>query len=104
MRVFSRNNKVGQPGINGDICSAAMNGLREFLFGAVYSSARVAADAERYEIDRVIDTLYDYYLQNPDKLSRDYQPLIDTYGLAEMVKDHIAGMTDRYARDMFLRI
>ena len=82
----------------------AMNGLRTFLFGAVYSSDRVAADVERYEIDKVIGTLYDYYLQNPGELSRDYQALIDTCGLAEMVKDHIAGMTDRYARDMYLGI
>jgi len=84
--------------------SAAMNELRDFLFEAVYSSGRVAADAERYEIGKVIYTLYDYYLQNPDKLSRDFQPLIDTYGLAEIVKDHIAGMTDRYARDMYLLV
>jgi len=87
-----------------DECSAAMNELRDFLFGAVYFSDRVAADVKRYEIDKVIDTLYDYYLRNPDKLSRDYQALIGTYGLAEMVKDHIAGMTDRYARDMYLGI
>jgi len=86
------------------VCDAAMDELRTFLFGAVYSSDRVAADAERYEIDKVINTLYDYYLLNPEKLSRDYQALIDTYGLAEMVKDHIAGMTDRYARDMYLGI
>ena len=87
-----------------EVCSAAMNGLRDFLFDTVYSSDRVAADAERYEIEKVIDTLYDYYLQHPENLSHDYQALIDTYGLAEMVKDHVAGMTDRYARDMFLGI
>ena len=85
-------------------CSAAMNELRDFLFGAVYSSDRVAEDAERYEIDIVIDTLYDHYLLNPEKLSKDYRALIGTYGLAEMVKDHVAGMTDRYARDMYLSL
>jgi len=84
--------------------SDAMNELRTFLFGAVYSSDRVAADAKRYEIDNVIDTLYDYYLENPGQLSTDYQALIDTYGLIEVVKDQIAGMTDRYARGMYLGI
>jgi len=84
--------------------SAAMNELRSFLFGAVYLSDRVAADVERYEIDKVIDSLYDHYYMNPGKLSYDYQSLIGTYGLNEMVKDHIAGMTDRYARDMYLGI
>jgi len=90
--------------LQSEVCSSAMNELRAFLFGAVYSSDRVAADAERYEIDKVINTLYDYYLLYPEKLSKDYQALIDTYGLAETVKDHIAGMTDRYARDMYLVI
>ena len=85
-------------------CRDATNELRTFLFGAVYSSDRVAADVERYKINDVIDTLYDYYLINPNKLSKDYQALVDAYGLSEMVKDQIAGMTDRYARDMYLGI
>ena len=87
-----------------ELCGAAMNELRDFLFSTVYCSGRVAADAERYEIDKVIDTLYDYYLQDPGKLSPDYQALIDTYGLAEMVKDQVAGMTDRYARGIYVEI
>ena len=87
-----------------DACSGAMNVLRSYLFDAVYSSDRVAADAERYEIDVVIPALYDYYVMNPEKLSIEYQTLIEIYGLTEMVKDHIAGMTDRYARDIFLSI
>jgi len=87
-----------------EACNEAMNALRTFLFGAVYSSERVAADAKLYEISTAIPALYDYYLLNPEKLPEDYQALIGTYGLAEMVKDHIAGMTDRYARDMYLNI
>jgi len=85
-----------------EVCSAAMNELRDFLFGAVYLSDHVAVDAERYEIGDVINTLYDYYSINPDKISSDFQALIGEYGLAEIVKDQIAGMTDRYAREMYL--
>jgi len=82
----------------------AMNELRSFLFDTVYSSERVAADARRLEIEKVIPSLYSYYLQNPDKLSLEYQPLIPEYGLAEIVKDQVAGMTDRYARDTYLSV
>ena len=82
----------------------AMNELRGFLFDAVYLSERVAADSKRYEIDSVIRVLYDYYMKNPERLPGEYQELISGFGLAEIVKDHIAGMTDRYARDTYLEV
>jgi len=82
----------------------AMNKLREFLFERVYFSERVASGARRYEIDSVIPTLYEYYLQNPQKLPVEYQCFIPEYGLAEVVKDHIAGMTDRYAREEYIAL
>jgi len=87
-----------------ETCSGSMNELRTFLFEKVYSSDRVATDAERYEIENVISTLYDYYSEHQERLSHDYQTLIGTYGLSEMVKDQVAGMTDRYAREIFLSI
>jgi len=87
-----------------DVFWDAMNELREFLFERVYFSERVASDAERYEIDRVIPALYDYYLCFPEKLPLEYQGFIPEYGLAEIVKDHIAGMTDHYARDEYLAL
>jgi len=85
-------------------CLRAMNELRAFLFDRVYFSDRVASGAKRYEIDTAIPALYEYFMQNPGALPPEYQDLVDTYGLAEIVKDHVAGMTDRYARDMFMAI
>ena len=82
-------------------CLHAMNELRSFLFEKVYMSEVVMSDAKRYEIEKVIPFLYRYYTELPEKLPREYQGLISEYGLAEMVKDHIAGMTDRYAHDMY---
>jgi len=83
-------------------CRDAMNELREFLFKKVYMSDAVAADAERYEIDKAIPALYGYYMQNQEALPYELQELIPEYGLEEIVKDHIAGMTDRYARDIYV--
>jgi len=85
-------------------CLEAMNGLRAFLFDAVYFSERVAADVERFEIGSAIPALYGYYLQNPQTLPAEYRALVPEHGLAEIVKDYIAGMTDRYARDTYLTI
>jgi dGTPase len=90
--------------VQSDACKGAMNELRDFLFAAVYMSEPVAREAKRYEIEKAIPALYDYYMQNPDMLPDEYRPLIDEFGLAEVVKDHVASMTDRFARDTYLAI
>ena len=87
-----------------EACLEAMNELRDFLFAAVYRSDLVESDAERYEIGNAIPALYDYYSKNPEKISLEYQGLIGEYGLAEIVKDHVAGMTDRYAWEMYKKL
>ena len=85
-------------------CREAMDELRSFLFDAVYMSDRVAADAKRLEIETLIPVLYEYYMLNPENLPFEYQELSEKDGLAEIVKDQIAGMTDRYARVTFLAV
>ena len=86
--------------LQSDACREAMNELRSFLFNNVYMSKTVAYDAERYEIGKVIPALYEYYMQNPESLPSELRELIHADGLPEIVKDHIAGMTDRYALEM----
>jgi dGTPase len=85
-----------------EACRSAMNELREFLFDKVYMSETVAADAKRYEIEKAIPALYNYYMLNPVDIPYEFQELIPEYGLEEIVKDHVAGMTDRYARDIYV--
>jgi dGTPase len=82
-------------------CRSATDELREFLFDKVYMSELVAVGAERYEIEKAIPALYKYYMSNPDDIPFELQELIPEYGLDVIVKDHIAGMTDRYARDIY---
>jgi dGTPase len=36
-------------------------------------------------------------MEHPDELPAEFSRLTDVYGLAEIVKDHIAAMTERYA-------
>ena len=38
-----------------------------------------------------------YYIENPDQLPEDLRQMVPEFGLEEMVKDHIAGMTDQYS-------
>ena len=82
----------------------AMMNLRTFLFDKVYSNKKVMREADQKKIDNVIFGLYNYYIENNDELPNEYKLLIDEYGLEETVKDNIAGMTDRFARDTYVKL
>ena len=81
-----------------------MNGLRKFMFENVYRSKKVKQDEELDKIRNMLFFLYDYFLKNPEKLPKERLDMVDEWGLEEVVKDQIAGMTDRYAVNMFSEI
>ena len=81
-----------------------MNQLRSYMFHAVYNSKVVKAESEMEKIRNLIFRLYDYYLAHPDLLPDELARLIEKDGVEEVVKDHVAGMTDRYAINDFTRI
>lgn len=78
-----------------------MNKLRSFMFENVYHSKKVKKDEELEKIRAMLFSLYDYYIENPGKLPRELKDMIPESGREEAVKDHIAGMTDRYAVNLF---
>ena len=78
-----------------------MNLLRNFMFENVYDNPIVKAEAEIEKIRHLIYTLYDYYLERPELLPSDLKHLLEKDGAEEVVKDHIAGMTDRYAQTIY---
>ncbi|GAB1475248.1 deoxyguanosinetriphosphate triphosphohydrolase [Bacillota bacterium] len=81
-----------------------MNKLRDFMFENVYHSRKVKRDEELNKIKAMIFMLYDYFEKDPGKLPDERKSMISQYGVQEVVKDHIAGMTDRYAVNMFKSI
>jgi dGTPase len=78
-----------------------MNKLRDFMFVNVYHSHVGKGDEELEKVRNLICSLYDHYMENPKQLPAEFARLTDAYGLAEIVKDHIAGMTDRYAISLY---
>ena len=61
-----------------------------------------ADDAAR--IETVIETLYRYYNEHPELIIREFPDLVEHTDMEELVKDHIAGMTDRYAENTYQNI
>ncbi len=81
-----------------------MNELRNFMFRNVYKSPKVISDDKIEKIRSIIFSLYDYYLENPDLLPAEERFLLGQDDGYELVKDHIAGMTDRYAVNKYVEI
>lgn len=82
--------------------SRHMDDLRTFMFNTVYCSPVVKKDSELDKIRHLIFALYDYYLDNTDKLPKEQQEMMEADGAEEVVKDHIANMTDRYAINVYM--
>lgn len=75
--------------------------LRNYMFDHVYRSQRVKKEEDLAKVDVVIRSLYEYFLKHPDKLPEDLLALVEIDGLHVAVKDYIAGMTDRYALNLY---
>lgn len=74
-----------------------MNLLRDFMFANVYYNSKVKKEEELTQVRDIILFLYRYFSERPERLPAEMQAMIDEFGIPEIVKDYIAGMTDRYA-------
>lgn len=83
---------------------AATNQLRDFLFKEVYLNQRAKADDPKVRF--VIETLYAHFCKHPDQLPADLLRINAQRQepIERAVVDYIAGMTDRYALEVFKRI
>ncbi len=75
--------------------------LRSYMFDNVYRSQRVKKEEDLAKVEVVIRSLYEYFLKHPEKLPDDLYALADVDGIHVAVKDYIAGMTDRFALNLY---
>ena len=85
-------------------CSHYMNLLRSFMFEHVYHNENVKKVEDLAKVETIVESLYNYYLKYPEKLPADLYAMIPEFGEQEMVKDYIAGMTDRFAMNQYTEI
>lgn len=74
---------------------------KRFLYANFYDSAELE-ESHRHAAE-VIATLFAAYSADPSELPADHQAQIPTEGLARTVADYIAGMTDAYVEQAWLR-
>lgn len=97
-------NSFGKPLIaQSSVIAEAMAALRHFMFDKIYIGS--AAKFEEQKAKKMLQALYQYYLENPQVFAAEskYSPdWPDEEALARAVCDYISGMTDRYAISKFL--
>ena len=69
--------------------------LRGFLFERVYRNP--VAKGQEGKAQDMLQWLFRFYEENPDRLPVDFQPQISMDGMRRTICDYIAGMTDRFA-------
>jgi dGTPase len=77
-------------------------GLERFLHARVYRHYRVMRMKEKGQ--RFLRQLFAEYCRAPHQLPERYRDRIPQWGLQRVVCDYLAGMTDRYAQDEYLRL
>ncbi len=73
--------------------------LHDFLFEAVYKNPK--AKSEETKIAGIMEGLYKYFLQNPEKMGKEFTSILEQEGKERAVVDYIGGMTDHYAKTLY---
>ena len=77
----------------------AMMGLRKFMFENVYLNDY--AKAEEKKSFNVIKSLFELFLEKPELISDKVRAISCSEDNMIVVRDHVAGMTDRYALSLY---
>jgi dGTPase len=78
----------------------AMDELHEFLNINVYHNP--VAKGEEGKVDDMIKRMFCFFVNNSDKLPSEFDSIREKSGVERAALDYIAGMTDRYAVQVYL--
>ena len=77
----------------------ATMGLREFMFENVYINS--LAKKEESKACDLLAAIWRYFVAHPEKMPEDNRKHLDAFSVERVVCDYIAGMTDRYALEVY---
>jgi dGTPase len=67
---------------------------KRYLYETLYTSRELSLEHDKAE--QVVTALFDFWINEPEELPPGYVDQIETEGLARVVADYIAGMTDSF--------
>ncbi|MCL2402397.1 MAG: deoxyguanosinetriphosphate triphosphohydrolase [Oscillospiraceae bacterium] len=74
----------------------------DFMFKNVYRNMK--AKSEETKVFGILNGIFGYYVDNPDKLPEDYRRISAQDGLRRAVSDYVSGMTDKYAIHVYEKL
>lgn len=77
----------------------AHDDLKKFMFARVYTNPAAKQEEEKAEL--LIRKLYDYFINNINKLPAEYKDIAKKVDPDRAVCDYISGMSDSYAVDLY---
>lgn len=92
------NSQNGQVAMDAEILDA-YHALHEYMYKAVYLNDY--AKREEKKVPHVIESLFSYYVRHPDRLPESMRRIAEEDGKEQAACDYIAGMTDRFAVDLY---
>lgn len=96
--IIDNSKETGEITMSPDFYSALM-GMRSFLFEKVYNSRSL--EEETRKAKNIIFSLYEHFMKNKDDMPDEYIHMLSENPADRVVCDYIAGMTDRYAINLF---
>lgn len=73
--------------------------FHNFMYESVYKNPK--AKSEEAKVYGMLEGIFNYYMNNFDKLPEGYKVIAETDGHRRAVCDYVSGMTDKYAADRF---
>ncbi len=67
---------------------------KKYLYDTLYTCDALSLEHDKAE--EVVTALFDFWIEEPQELPAGYVEEIETEGLARVVADYIAGMTDSF--------
>ena len=75
---------------------------KQYLYDTLYTCEYL--EREHQKAEEVVKALFDFWVQNPEELPPSYVQEIEAEGLARVVADYIAGMTDSFILEQYAQV
>ena len=91
-------NSAVELGMSGEM-AAAVEEFTAFMYEYVYKNP--VAKGEEGKVGNILYSIWEYYVNRPEKLPEDYRAIAAEDGLERAVTDYVSGMTDKYVMDVY---
>ena len=75
--------------------------FNEFMYTQVYLNLEAKPKAEEHKVYGIVESLFNYFHDNPDRMPTFYLETAYTEGIDRAVTDYISGMSDEFATRCF---